>query len=207
MTLGLVLFGSFLLGSLPFGLWIASMRGIDIRKVGSGNIGATNVHRALGKTWGLLVFVLDVLKGLIPALVARYLLGDQQLAGLAGFVAVLGHCLSPFLGFKGGKGISTGLGALFGATPFVGIAAFVTFAILLWRTRYVSLSSMIASLALVPFGLVFRDPPIMVAFYFVFFVFVVYRHRSNIERLRAGTENKFSWTRATPPKQDDENAA
>lgn len=183
------------------------MRGVDIRRVGSGNIGATNVHRALGKTWGILVFVLDVLKGLVPVLVARQLLGDQQLAGLAGFVAVLGHCLSPFLGFKGGKGISTGLGALFGATPLVGLSAFVTFAILLWRTRYVSLSSMIASLALVPFGLIFRDPPLMVVFYFIFFAFVVYRHRSNIERLRAGTENKFTWKRPPEPKRDDEDAA
>lgn len=197
MELGLLLAGSFFLGSLPFGLWIGRALGVDIRKVGSGNIGATNAMRALGKGWGLLVLVLDVLKGLVPALVGRFLFDDAQIGGLCGLTAVLGHCLSPFLRFRGGKGISTGLGALLGSTPLVGFSAFVVFAIILWRTRYVSLASMAAAFALIPFGLLFGDPLTMVSIYAAFFAFVVYRHRANIDRLRSGTENRFEWKRSS----------
>lgn len=186
---------SYLLGSLPFGVWIARMYGVDILRVGSGNPGATNVQRAVGKGPGLAVFALDVLKGLIPAVVAGKMFQSAEIAGAAGLCAVLGHCLSPFLSFRGGKGISTGLGALLGATPMVGLATFVCFSTMLAVTRYVSLASLISAACLVGFGIAFKAPTSLIIAYGTFAVFLFYRHRSNLQRLRAGTEPKFKWNR------------
>ena len=195
MNWALVLFGSYFLGAVPFGVLIARMKGVDITKVGSGNIGATNVQRALGKKLGLLVFLLDLLKGFLPAIVGHLLFGTKEAAGLAGVCAVAGHCLSPFLGFKGGKGISTGLGVLLGTSPLVGLSTFVIFAILTKLTGYVSLGSMLTSVALIPLGFAFGDPQAVIVAYGVFALFVIYRHRANVERLRAGTEPKFTWVK------------
>ena len=122
MNLALLLFGSYLLGSIPFGALISKARGIDIFKVGSGNIGATNVIRAAGWKVGLLVFALDVCKGLLPTLMGRHLFPQEMwmwLWVLAGEIAAIGHCFSPWLKFKGGKGIACLLGMLFGATPLI----------------------------------------------------------------------------------------
>src|SRR5436309_2849877 len=102
----LLIIGAYIVGAIPVGFLVARARGIDILHFGSGNIGATNVHRALGKWLGLLVFFLDVSKGMVPAAIAFYLTASQGLAFAAGMAAVAGHCLSPFLGFKGGKGIA-----------------------------------------------------------------------------------------------------
>ena len=117
----------FALGSIPFGFMVAKAKGVDIREVGSGNIGATNVMRVLGKGPGIAVLLLDVLKGLIPSLCGHLIFHDKQIAFAAGVAAVFGHTFSPFLKFKGGKGIATGLGALLGSSPFVGLAAFSVF--------------------------------------------------------------------------------
>src|SRR5690242_10944457 len=120
----LLLVGSYLLGSLPFGLWIARLwKGVDIRTVGSGNIGATNVGRVCGRTAGVLVFVLDVLKGLAPPLMVRGIGAPSPWPLLAGLLAILGHNYSIWLGFKGGKGIATSGGALFGVAPLTGLSA------------------------------------------------------------------------------------
>jgi acyl phosphate:glycerol-3-phosphate acyltransferase len=192
MTIGALILASYLLGSIPFGYLIGRAKGVDIRSVGSGNIGATNVHRILGKTAGMLVFLLDVLKGLIPAFLLYYLYGYQLLAFSAGFAAVVGHCLSPFLGFRGGKGIATGLGMLFGSTPVVALLAFAMFFVMMFITRYVSLSCIVAALSVVPLGLAFDDPLPMVAMYLFVALFVVFRHKANIARLKSGTEPKFS---------------
>src|SRR5258706_5027409 len=117
---------SYIFGSLPFGLMIAKWwAGIDVREHGSGNIGATNVYRVVGKPAGLLVFALDVAKGFLPPFVTRALGLDAWWQMASGFVAILGHNASPFLGFKGGKGISTSLGVLFGLAPKVGLAAWL----------------------------------------------------------------------------------
>jgi glycerol-3-phosphate acyltransferase PlsY len=177
---------------VPFGYLIARMKGIDILKVGSGNIGATNVMRVLGKRLGILVFLLDVLKGFVPALVGFYTLGHSQVGAFeVGIAAVGGHCLSPFLRFKGGKGVATGLGVLFGASPLVGLSALGIFAIVLGVTRYVSLGSIVAAISLVPLGLLFRTNAVLLGAFGAMGLFVIYRHRGNIGRLIKGTEAKF----------------
>lgn len=203
MIHALLFIGSYVLGSMPFGVWIARAHGVDIFSVGSGNPGATNVQRAVGKKAGLAVFFLDVFKGFLPALIGGIIFQSAEMAGVAGLCAVFGHCASPFLGFRGGKGISTGLGALLAATPLVGIATFITFALCLGLTRYVSLSSIICAVMLTVYGLVFRIPTSLVIAFALFALFLIYRHRSNIQRLLNGTEPKFSWKKDEKDKIDE----
>jgi acyl phosphate:glycerol-3-phosphate acyltransferase len=191
MLLALILVGSYLVGAIPFGYLVARAKGIDIFKVGSGNIGATNVTRALGRGAGLLVLVLDMLKGVIPAVVAYQVLGRQELAFLAGAFAVVGHTLSPFLRFKGGKGIATGMGALIGTSPLVALGAALVFIVLMIITRIVSFSSLIGAILVIPLAIFFRDPPLLIAAYVLVVLFIIYRHRANIKRLREGTEPKL----------------
>ncbi len=205
-------------GSIPFGLIIARARGVDIRKHGSGNIGATNVARVLGFKLGLICFVLDVLKGLIPTLAAggamhllhgsfipQPIARDQAWWWLAVVIAcVLGHMFSPFIGFKGGKGVATGLGGLLGLWPYLGVPALG--ALVLWVItaaiwRYVSLASCVAALSLPAW--VFISSRLasgmsggvdLLPFYIVtaaMGVLIVIRHRANIQRLLAGTENRL----------------
>jgi glycerol-3-phosphate acyltransferase PlsY len=192
VELTLLLIGSYLLGGVPFGVLVARAHGIDIMAIGSGNTGATNVIRALGKGPGLFVFFLDLAKGLGPTLAARALFpGRQELWFLAGAMAVIGHSLSPFLKFKGGKGISTALGMALGSSPIVALISFVVFSILLAAVGYMSFASMVAVALTIPLTLVFRDSPWVTAGFALLALFVIYRHRSNIERLRKGTEPKF----------------
>lgn len=196
---------SFLLGSIPFGLLVAKAKGVDIRQVGSGNIGATNVARALGKKAGIAVLFLDVAKGWIPAalapLVSPGLFGLESghmgasFGILAGFAAILGHILSPFLNFRGGKGIATGLGMLLGIAPAVAAIALGGFILVVLITRYVSVASLFASLCMVGAGLWLMpgEVPYLIVFGLVAcFVFV--RHTDNIKRLAKGTEKKFSFS-------------
>jgi len=193
----LLLVAAYVVGSIPFGYLIARANGVDILKAGSGNIGATNVYRVLGSTrqgkWlGLGVFLLDVLKGFLPAATGYYLLGHSQLwAFLIGMGAVAGHCLSPFLGFKGGKGVATGLGVVFGSCPLVAASAFGIFLISMALTRFVSLSSLIAAIALVPLGFAFQVHYVLIWAFAALALFVFYRHRPNIKRLLSGDEPKF----------------
>jgi acyl phosphate:glycerol-3-phosphate acyltransferase len=195
-----VLIGAYLLGAVPVGYMISRARGIDITGVGSGNIGATNVMRALGPKVAVPVFLLDIAKGLVPALVANHLVlrpdwisTQKEFAFLAGTLAVLGHCLSPFLRFRGGKGVATGLGVLFGASPLVAATVFGVFLVLLALTRYVSLASLVAAIVMPACGLALGEPLTLVYAYAVFGAFIIIRHRTNIKRLREGTENRFSW--------------
>src|SRR5438270_2992906 len=161
MLLTALLIGGYIVGSIPFGYLVARARGIDILQFGSGNIGATNVYRALGKWLGLLVFLLDVSKGMVPAAIAYSVTSSQGAAFSVGMAAVVGHCLSPFLKFKGGKGIATGLGAVLGSAPFVALGAFAVFIICMVLTRWVSLSSIAAALTIVPLGLYFGESPLL----------------------------------------------
>jgi glycerol-3-phosphate acyltransferase PlsY len=193
MYLALMCLGSYLVGAIPFGVIVARLRGVDIMSVGSGNIGATNVWRTLGVSLGLLVFVLDVLKGAVPAIVAGWVTGRSDWAFLCGALAVLGHSASPFLRFSGGKGVSTGLGALLGSAPSVGLCAFGVFVVLLVVTRYVSLSSVVAAISMVVFGMVFHEPPIVIVGYGLLATFVVVRHRANLRRLVHHEEPRFRW--------------
>lgn len=193
LTPWILLIVAYLVGSLPMGLYIARWwAGIDVRQHGSGNIGATNVYRVVGKPAGLLVLVLDMGKGLWPPLTAQALNLDTGWQLGAGLAAILGHDLSPFLGFKGGKGIATSLGVLLGVMWKVGAAALALWTVLVIATGYVSVGSIVAAAALTPFALLFYPGDyIRLTFAVVAGAIAIYKHRANIYRLRAGTENNF----------------
>ncbi len=201
LNLLLLYFGSYICGGIPFGVVFAKMKGIDLLSVGSGNIGATNVKRALGVKFALLVFVLDVAKAAVPSFLARSIV-THELHGipaqmfwfLAGLIAVFGHCVSPFLKFKGGKGVSTALGMVIGAAPMVAVCCFSLFLVLLFTTRFMSLASLIGVSSAIIFGWVLpSEARELVPLYVLLSLFVVYRHRPNIRRLREGTEPRFSF--------------
>ncbi|HLO98550.1 MAG TPA: glycerol-3-phosphate 1-O-acyltransferase PlsY [Fimbriimonas sp.] len=202
---------AFLVGSIPFGLLIAKSKGINILEVGSGNIGATNVHRALGAKAGTLVFALDILKGFLPGYMVfllklpdAYGLVPQTQAFIIGAVSMMGHMFSPWLKFKGGKGVATGFGALLASTPFTGLVLFAIVALTVLITRYVSLGSILAALAAIPVSqLVFRDTPQLIPFLAALTVFVVYKHKANIKRLMDGTESKFGGKKPDPKPVED----
>jgi len=200
--------GAYLLGAVPFGLIIAGLHGIDLRKVGSGNIGATNLARALGKKWAYVCFVLDFAKGLIPTLAAGIWLGDIAgttglLARLAvGCAAIIGHIFPVYIKFKGGKGVATSFGVAMGLWPYYTVSAGVSLLVwvvfvLIWR--YISLASLAGAVAF-PLALIaaiimspewgFGElwPLLIVATGIPVLVFV--RHRENIKRLLAGTESR-----------------
>ena len=203
MTFAALLLFSYLLGAIPVGVLVARSRGVDILKEGSGNIGATNVGRVLGKGPGLAVWGLDVMKSLVPVLAARALLHgplgplDAQTQWfLVGTAAILGHCASPFLGFKGGKGISTALGAMLGTAPFVAVLCFALFAVVLATTRYMAIASTVGVSSVVLFAWLLGVTPQLLPVFVLLALFVAYRHRSNFARLRAGTEPRFSFRKA-----------
>lgn len=201
---------AYVAGAIPFGVLIARARGVDILKFGSGNPGATNVGRALGSKWGVLVFVLDVLKGLIPSLVAPvfftaplYGMSVQLWGFLVGVAAIFGHCLSPFLKFKGGKGIATSLGASTGAAPLVALPAFGLWIILFAITRYVSLSSLIAvTVALILSAVLPGQARDMVPVFLFLTIFIFVRHKSNIGRLMNGTEPRYEGKKKEAPASE-----
>ena len=187
----LLIAGAYLLGSIPTGLLLAKAAGVDIRSTGSGNIGATNVYRTLGRTVGILTLVGDCLKGLIPVLVAQKLeMGDAVIAAV-GAAAFLGHVYTVFLGFKGGKGVATALGVFLGVSPAsVGIALII-FIIVVAAWRYISLGSITAAAAM-PFIVATLDRrPLIIAMTAGIALLVIWKHRENISRLREGTESKF----------------
>ncbi len=203
-----LIIGAYLLGSIPFALVIANAHGKDLRSIGSGNIGATNLSRALGRKWAYFCFVLDVLKGLLPMLVAIRLVSSHL--GIAelflwlavGCAAILGHIFPIYIKFRGGKGVATSFGVALGLWPYYTICAAFAFAIwagavLIWR--YISLASMAASVAF-PIALILAIvlipawdfanlwPLLTVAI--VIPLMVIIRHRENIKRLIAGAESK-----------------
>ncbi|MCA0361127.1 MAG: glycerol-3-phosphate 1-O-acyltransferase PlsY [Armatimonadetes bacterium] len=192
---------SYFIGSIPIGVLVAKAKGIDITQVGSGNVGATNVARVLGKGPGLAVFLLDVAKGLVPCLLATNLTSTPVLgmmtradfAFVCGVLAMLGHMFSPFLKFKGGKGIATGLGMLFGAAPLVAVAAFGVFLVLMAITRIVSLSSIVATVVMVTSGFILSNSIVGSWVLLAVGTFVLVKHIPNMKRLREGTESKFSF--------------
>ena len=193
----------FLLGSLPCGFWLARAKGVDIRKKGSGNIGATNVGRILGKEWGYLVFALDALKGWLAVwFAAEFLQAGDASSVLTGMAAVAGHVFSPWLDFKGGKGVATSAGVLLGLAPAVLVAtALVWGASFAWK-RIVSVSSLLAATAF-PFLVLWLEPGrhALLALAFALAGLVWYRHRDDLQRLMAGTENGFGKKQAKPGKK------
>lgn len=191
----LFVFG-FLLGSIPWAYIVAKVvGGIDIRKVGSGNVGATNVARTLGLKWGTLVFVLDALKGFIPVIVVRLLIPyNIELAMATALAPILGHMFTPFLGFKGGKGVATAVGAFAALTPLGVLIGFVVWITVVLTTGWVSLGSLLGSLAVFLWVLLFDPnrhslPFVVVSGIVVLFIWI--RHYGNIKRLLSGKEPKI----------------
>lgn len=182
----------YLFGSIPFGLIAGKLvKGIDIRNVGSGNIGATNVLRAVGPIPALIVFLLDVFKGAGAVLLCRYLGMSEYLIVLGGIAALVGHTCSVFLGFKGGKGVSTLLGLVIGINPIMAAVALGIWIIVVAITRYVSLGSIIASLTTSIIICFIKLHPIYKIVFLLVSLFVVIKHKDNIKRLINGTENKI----------------
>jgi acyl phosphate:glycerol-3-phosphate acyltransferase len=182
---------AFFVGAIPFGLLIGKLKGIDLREKGSGNIGASNAMRQLGKPLGILVFVLDTVKGLLPTLLAhQQALAPEWVVGV-GLAAVFGHIYSPFVRFKGGKGVATTLGVLLGLDWRVGLLGFGVFLIVTAITDYISVGSITAAVAQAALFWVFGDPLPMKLFGAVVGAFVILRHRSNIQRLLKGEENHY----------------
>lgn len=209
----------YLIGSIPFGLIAGRIAGIDVRQHGSGNIGATNVWRVLGRQWGLPVFLLDVAKGLIAAIFGKWLAErwgltvelphmhtkiihlQTSLGGIAGgLCAIIGHNFPVWLRFQGGKGVATSLGALFGLMPVASTLTFMTWGIVVKLTRYVSVASIVGALSLPLWVLLMFIVPRSYGgmegwpyFYFavVATVLLIIRHVPNIKRLIAGTERRM----------------
>jgi len=208
MTLITLIIGSYLLGSIPFGLLIAKAHGKDLRSIGSGNIGATIVSRAFGRKWAYICFVLDVLKGLIPMLAIMFIAKPQGvimfLLWLAvGCTAILGHIFPIYVKFRGGKGVATSFGVALGLWPYYTICA--SFAVVIWVVvvlvwRYVSLASICASISfplVLILAIILRPGwdfislwPLLIAATAIPLM-VIIRHRENIKRLLGGTENKI----------------
>lgn len=169
-------------GAIPFGVFIAKRRGLDIREHGSGNIGATNVTRVLGAKAGALVLVLDALKGALPTLLAVHWSGQPWTVVAVGFAAIVGHCFSPFLGGKGGKGVATAFGVFLALAPaFVGIAV-VVFAVVLKLTRVPAIGSLTGITTIAALSLARGDQPLAVLAC-VTTLLLVYTHRTNLAKL------------------------
>jgi len=197
----LLIAAAFLLGSIPWGLvltrWVA---GVDVRTVGSGNVGATNASRVLGRKWGVVVLVLDAGKGVVPVLLFPGLAGRAGIEWMSvacGLAAVLGHVFSPFLRFKGGKGVATSIGAVATLAPTCALAIFAVFVIVLVASGYMSAASVAAAAALAPSAFVLHRTPEFLAFAALVAAIVIARHRTNLGRIAAGSEPRFLAKKST----------
>lgn len=193
----------YFLGSCPNGLFVSRAHGLDIRQHGSGNIGATNVLRVLGKKWGYLVFFLDALKGFfavwIGFLLARVVFPPvpaDAMGIISGLFCILGHTLPVWLRFRGGKGVATSAGVLLGLMPLAVFSVFAVWLILFYTTRYVSVASVLAAAALPAFVFIYLrihalTGPMLLPFSILIAGVVIWRHRSNMRKLLDGTEERF----------------
>jgi glycerol-3-phosphate acyltransferase PlsY len=188
----LLVLAAYLVGAVPFGLlvpkWVA---GVDVRTIGSGNIGATNVSRAIGRKWFFVVLALDAGKGVAGVLLFPRLAGDAAPTWLrvaCGLAAVLGHVFSPFLRFKGGKGVATAAGVIAALAPIPAAAALGVFLVVLVASRWMSLASMCAAAALAPLAVALDAGRDVALFGALVAVVVILRHKANIGRIAAGTE-------------------
>lgn len=187
-----LLLAAYLIGSIPTGLILGKLIWKkDLRQFGSHNIGATNAWRVLGRKAGILVFILDFIKGQLGVLLGGCLIGVPGAMVAGGLLAMLGHMFPIFLGFKGGKGVATGLGVIAALMPKVTAIVVVVWLVLFLLTRYVSVASITAA-ALAPIlAAFFNEPTIYFLFVLIAAIFIVFRHRENIKRLKAGRENRF----------------
>ncbi len=206
---------AYVIGSTPFGVIIARSKGIDLRKHGSGNVGATNCGRVCGRAWGYLCFLLDVSKGLLPVLLVGWLIRWRDAAPVPGLLrqtawlltgcgAIAGHVLSFWLKFRGGKGVATALGVVLGVWPYftgAGLIALGIWIVVTLASRYVSVGSITAAVAFLPLFAAWNWPPTalwpMGVFAALMVLLILLRHRANVARLLTGTENKIG--RKKPP--------
>jgi acyl phosphate:glycerol-3-phosphate acyltransferase len=195
---GGTLLSAYLLGSLPFSYWVARLRGVDVRAVGSGNVGATNVLRAAGWAAGAAAFVLDALKGTCACLIGGWVQPHGWLAPSAAAIAVAGHVYPVWLRFRGGKGAATGLGAFVLLAPLATVGALLVFAIVLVSTRYVSLSSMLAAVAQPVLVMALGAGPAVGLCSAAVAALIVVRHRVNALRIVRGTERRVGMLQDAP---------
>lgn len=202
---------AFLLGSIPVGYLIGRIKGVDVRKMGSGNTGATNLNRSLGKTAGILTLLGDILKGILSVYLV-YLVPPSsflsahvgELAPTLGFLAILGHCYSPFLGFSGGKGVATSLGVFLVLAPLETLLCVFFFLVTVTFSRYISLGSLVSvgsMPAIIAIQGLDKEQGMLVLVALLTAILIFVRHRANITRLIAGTENQFSLKKAAPESQ------
>ena len=194
----LIIVGAYLIGSFPTGyLLVKAIKGEDIRKIGSGNTGATNVKRVLGKKGFFTVMLLDTLKGFFPVIITQYLQVKYNLYAdldilpiLVSLALILGHSKSIFLGFTGGKSVATTGGTIFGLNWMVGSIALIIWASVSYFSRYISLGSITAGISLSILMFLFGQKPSYIIYCAIAAIYVIYLHRENIKRLLSGTENK-----------------
>ena len=187
---GVILCG-YALGSIPFALILARRWGADLRQVGSGNLGAANVMRASGVVAGALVAALDMAKGAMSVWLAGRVSDDARLPAAAGLAAIIGHIYPIWLRFRGGKGVATACGVFSVLTPLAVPPTLAIFVAVVWLTRYISLGSVLASLALPPIAFALGSPAPAVAAASAAAVIIVFRHRANVVRVRMGTERRI----------------
>ena len=194
----LLVIGAYVLGSIPFGMLFARTAGIDVRRAGSGTIGATNVARTAGARLGIATLLADVAKGALPVVAARALGAAPAVGAAAGLAAFLGHVFPVTLGFAGGKGVATGLGALVVLNPVAAASAAGVFALVLAGSGYVSLASMLAAIAAPLVLAVAGAPRPTLAVGSIMAIVILARHRDNVRRLLAGTEPRLHKKQAPP---------
>lgn len=190
---------SYFVGSLPTAYLIGKLQNIDIRKVGSGNVGATNTARVLGKKWAIVVLAIDILKGSLAIGIARFLINDVDPYGIeilmAGLFSVAGHIFPVWLSFKGGKGVATVCGVVIALSPFQALIAFLVFVTTVYLTKFVSLSSLMGAMSL-PLSFFFffnYENNFLLLYFFIALAFIIsIMHLKNIKRLLSGTESKIS---------------
>jgi glycerol-3-phosphate acyltransferase PlsY len=196
-TLGAILLivAAYLVGAIPWGVVLGrTLKGVDIRKFGSGGTGATNSLRVLGAPISISVFILDFAKGLLPVVIARWADVPDWAIALIAIAPVIGHCWSPYIGFTGGKGMATGGGAACGLMPWLALIL-LPMILIVYITRYVSLASLIATvvgpLLVIALAIVGDFPGWWAVAISIIALVIIYQHRANIQRLMSGTENKF----------------
>ena len=182
---------SYLLGSIPFSYLVARRRGVDVRQVGSGNVGATNVMRSAGTAAGLMAFALDFLKGAAASVVALRLSPEGPLPAMAAVTAMLGHMYPVWLRFKGGKGVATGAGAFLPLAAVPTAAGLVAFAVVLALTRYASIASITGTVTLAVLAFVLGYPEAVARAAAAAGLLVIWRHRANVRRVAQGTESRI----------------
>lgn len=188
----LLVLAAYVVGSIPTGLLLSkAVGGIDIRTTGSGNIGATNVYRTMGRTVGILTLIGDSLKGALPVVAAKAFGYPDIVIALAGVAAFLGHIFPVFLKFRGGKGVATALGVFLAVSPGAVLCSLLVFCIVLFAWRFVSLASLVAAAAMPLFTALIDRKLVAVAMSVVIAAIVIIKHSDNIKRLKNGTENRF----------------